>query len=111
MLFFFLMIRRPPRSTLFPYTTLFRSADDVSLDLDRGRGRPRARQLRIERRRNSVRALRRKAGSRIEQAEIARVRHMHDAVLHLRDGPGQKVVERARRCEIEAAKRAPQVAQ
>src|SRR5689334_24873143 len=26
-LFFFLMMRRPPRSTLFPYTTLFRSAD------------------------------------------------------------------------------------
>src|SRR3712207_8619803 len=25
--FFFLMIRRPPRSTLFPYTTLFRSGD------------------------------------------------------------------------------------
>src|SRR2546427_8772677 len=24
-IFFFLMIRRPPRSTLFPYTTLFRS--------------------------------------------------------------------------------------
>src|SRR5882757_508587 len=27
--FFFLMIRRPPRSTLFPYTTLFRSPADV----------------------------------------------------------------------------------
>src|SRR5215469_3785336 len=27
-LFFFLMIRRPPRSTLFPYTTLFRSRRD-----------------------------------------------------------------------------------
>src|SRR2546430_13054612 len=27
--FFFLMIRRPPRSTLFPYTTLFRSATGV----------------------------------------------------------------------------------
>src|SRR5256885_11134595 len=27
--FFFLMIRRPPRSTLFPYTTLFRSAVGV----------------------------------------------------------------------------------
>src|SRR3712207_7855954 len=27
--FFFLMIRRPPRSTLFPYTTLFRSRADV----------------------------------------------------------------------------------
>src|SRR3712207_8401698 len=26
--FFFLMIRRPPRSTLFPYTTLFRSEGD-----------------------------------------------------------------------------------
>src|SRR5438309_12091949 len=26
--FFFLMIRRPPRSTLFPYTTLFRSKRD-----------------------------------------------------------------------------------
>src|SRR3712207_7661228 len=28
MFFFFLMIRRPPRSTLFPYTTLFRSGRD-----------------------------------------------------------------------------------
>src|SRR3712207_9134508 len=31
--FFFLMIRRPPRSTLFPYTTLFRSpAEDTDAD-------------------------------------------------------------------------------
>src|SRR5687767_3113065 len=29
--FFFLMIRRPPRSTLFPYTTLFRSVADTDL--------------------------------------------------------------------------------
>src|SRR5467141_4217405 len=28
--FFFLMIRRPPRSTLFPYTTLFRSRPSTS---------------------------------------------------------------------------------
>src|SRR2546430_5903251 len=28
--FFFLMIRRPPRSTLFPYTTLFRSRADAA---------------------------------------------------------------------------------
>src|SRR5256885_9938979 len=39
--FFFLMIRRPPRSTLFPYTTLFRSpghADNaVSIALGYGR--------------------------------------------------------------------------
>src|SRR3712207_8067635 len=37
-LFFFLMIRRPPRSTLFPYTTLFRSTNDMrpgqTLDID-----------------------------------------------------------------------------
>src|SRR5436853_7447286 len=30
LLFFFLMIRRPPRSTLFPYTTLFRSHDPAA---------------------------------------------------------------------------------
>src|SRR3712207_9286375 len=30
-IFFFLMIRRPPRSTLFPYTTLFRSQVVVAL--------------------------------------------------------------------------------
>src|SRR5258706_3150426 len=29
--FFFLMIRRPPRSTLFPYTTLFRSTETEQL--------------------------------------------------------------------------------
>src|SRR3712207_7251489 len=29
---FFLMIRRPPRSTLFPYTTLFRSPDPIPAD-------------------------------------------------------------------------------
>src|SRR3712207_9015923 len=29
MMFFFLMIRRPPRSTLFPYTTLFRSVPEA----------------------------------------------------------------------------------
>src|SRR3712207_7653245 len=30
--FFFLMIRRPPRSTLFPYTTLFRSLDGHAVE-------------------------------------------------------------------------------
>src|SRR3712207_9378797 len=50
LVFFFLMIRRPPRSTLFPYTTLFRSLGEavdlhelppeLGLDaLDRARGR------------------------------------------------------------------------
>src|SRR2546430_10403871 len=30
LIFFFLMIRRPPRSTLFPYTTLFRSRSSAA---------------------------------------------------------------------------------
>src|SRR5256885_2424320 len=30
--FFFLMIRRPPRSTLFPYTTLFRSVGQLAFE-------------------------------------------------------------------------------
>src|SRR5690554_7597529 len=34
MFFFFLMIRRPPRSTLFPYTTLFRSLNFVYFQLN-----------------------------------------------------------------------------
>src|SRR5260370_3308423 len=33
LVFFFLMIRRPPRSTLFPYTTLFRSELNMKLQL------------------------------------------------------------------------------
>src|SRR2546430_10544916 len=33
LLFFFLMIRRPPRSTLFPYTTLFRSFSKAFLTI------------------------------------------------------------------------------
>src|SRR2546426_12370785 len=37
--FFFLMIRRPPRSTLFPYTTLFRSRGRAR-SLHRNGGRP-----------------------------------------------------------------------
>src|SRR5215204_3273997 len=33
-IFFFLMIRRPPRSTLFPYTTLFRSEESAKIRCD-----------------------------------------------------------------------------
>src|SRR3712207_8651373 len=54
--FFFLMIRRPPRSTLFPYTTLFRSAEARSIRVDlmdpvagRQRGTPASVPLRLPR--------------------------------------------------------------
>src|SRR5699024_12364674 len=39
-LFFFLMIRRPPRSTLFPYTTLFRSLLDFVVLADEALDHP-----------------------------------------------------------------------
>src|SRR5438105_10554171 len=35
MLLFFLMLRRPPRSTLFPYTTLFRSGELSAAERDK----------------------------------------------------------------------------
>src|SRR5258708_27140223 len=38
LVFFFLMIRRPPRSTLFPYTTLFRSEHGLRIWFDHGNG-------------------------------------------------------------------------
>src|SRR3712207_7512206 len=51
------MIRRPPRSTLFPYTTLFRSPGDVwSLQ---GRGRETTAQRRAAAERHGSRSLRR----------------------------------------------------
>src|SRR5438876_11133034 len=60
--FFFLMIRRPPRSTLFPYTTLFRSCDHVEqqqcVSRVRQRKRPghrRRRRLRHDQDRKSTR--------------------------------------------------------
>src|SRR3712207_8481148 len=41
-IFFFLMIRRPPRSTLFPYTTFFRSPPSAPSSLREPGGRRRA---------------------------------------------------------------------
>src|SRR5215208_7889988 len=61
--FFFLMIRRPPRSTLFPYTTLFRSRL-------RGRGgRPAQGARRRHRLENAIpgRVQRRRDGARSEE--------------------------------------------
>src|SRR3712207_8285111 len=41
MSFFFLMIRRPPRSTLFPYTTLFRSLPSQAVAREEAAGEER----------------------------------------------------------------------
>src|SRR2546430_7098315 len=55
------MIRRPPRSTLFPYTTLFRSDDDLGQDRD------------VERRAGVARAL---------QSPRVRERYGHEQPRH-----------------------------
>src|SRR3712207_9329880 len=69
--FFFLMIRRPPRSTLFPYTTLFRSDPDRG---DGGAGREDERLL-VEDRRDADAA---------GQAEAAREQAAADDHRHRR---------------------------
>src|SRR6478736_7636841 len=46
--FFFLMIRRPPRSTLFPYTTLFRPVRTAPVGGHHRAGQPRRVALRSE---------------------------------------------------------------
>src|SRR5688572_31652509 len=57
---FFLMIRRPPRSTLFPYTTLFRSVKVVLLG------------NRLERRAEGNGAIRRRQGRTIGEIDLDR---------------------------------------
>src|ERR1041384_8805229 len=77
---FFLMIRRPPRSTLFPYTTLFRSSGDAEVRaatalpgdgrsaerqrelVARGRGEPRTPPRRLGRRGKGTRSEERRVG-------------------------------------------------
>src|SRR3712207_8586251 len=54
--FFFLMIRRPPRSTLFPYTTLFRSRREAEGARRAPRRPDRGRASEAERRRHRRRA-------------------------------------------------------
>src|SRR3989442_7300400 len=50
------MIRRPPRSTLFPYTTLFRSANQVASqsDLDRAEAEAKSLRARLEKQKADV---------------------------------------------------------
>src|SRR5256885_8218976 len=74
------MIRRPPRSTLFPYTTLFRSDAGVALYPAHLRERPEDSQRRRDRdRRRDPRARRRQA--RLASRAIARRSEEHTSEL------------------------------
>src|SRR5438874_7479779 len=73
--FFFLMIRRPPRSTLFPYTTLFRSSQGAARPDGPAQGLTRARvalpQRRILRRREEARRDRKSTRLNSSHVEIS----------------------------------------
>src|SRR5216684_4880435 len=74
--FFFLMIRRPPRSTLFPYTTLFRS--------DRDERAVFARRIAVDQTRNHLFAGTRLAANEHVRLTVSDARNQIDHALHLR---------------------------
>src|ERR1051326_8933364 len=78
---FFLMIRRPPRSTLFPYTTLFRSGDAEPADR-RGRLRMARRDVQSrEVRRSCLGGARQGSGHEIHHDYVAAPRRLRDVRL------------------------------
>src|SRR3712207_4243930 len=77
------MIRRPPRSTLFPYTTLFRS-DDARRDARANRGRRRAAHLHRGRAAAARRARRSGQRARRDRARVPRGRPARLVVAALR---------------------------
>src|SRR2546426_2936728 len=83
--FFFLMIRRPPRSTLFPYTTLFRSAAEADPrdPLRRQRGRARHPRGPRQGRRDRRRGVRRVRGQRRSEEHTSELQSPCNLVCRL----------------------------
>src|SRR2546430_13493760 len=77
--FFFLMIRRPPRSTLFPYTTLFRSPRRNAAV---GAQRDRIRAARPRRRRRAERPLPRRHASARQDRKSTRLNSSHSQISY-----------------------------
>src|SRR2546430_7366382 len=91
------MIRRPPRSTLFPYTTLFRSARDLPAVLER-----------LETGAEALRA-RGDTGESLTEA-VAALEHLRLALVKRQSGVGAPsdltlVLERARAIGVHVARR------
>src|SRR5574341_2115163 len=84
--FFFLMIRRPPRSTLFPYTTLFRSrgASEWRCRRCRRPGRTRPRSLRSEEHTSELQS----PTNLVCRLLLEKKKHGNHAVLLARHGDG-----------------------
>src|SRR5215203_2757324 len=96
-LLFFLMIRRPPRSTLFPYTTLFRARGGRDAARD---GRARWASVRAGGRLALGLAPRSRAGGDLQpRAHAVRAPRggLEAGRRALRDGPGDRLLDRRRR--------------
>src|SRR3712207_8898864 len=78
---FFVMIRRPPRSTLFPYTTLFRSARARGGEHLRGGRRDRARP-RVQRRVQQVAGLRTRGDPEPQDRKSTRLNSSHAIISY-----------------------------
>src|SRR2546426_6235963 len=88
--FFFLMIRRPPRSTLFPYTTLFRSDEGAGMIEARDHGAARDEHAAVG---QDSKSLGITAGDRV-RVEVRKLRvRAHVEALHVR--PTRRVEEGA----------------
>src|SRR2546425_8125590 len=81
--FFFLMIRRPPRSTLFPYTTLFRSLHPLQVQFpSRPHRRIVARRQREALEQARLEARRLRGGARLLDGARRRAQHDHRSEEH-----------------------------
>src|SRR2546425_12556438 len=83
--FFFLMIRRPPRSTLFPYTTLFRSAGCAGCSGGAARRSVRRRLGLGDRRRLAFHRLALEEGERLQELEVVLAAELGRLQLARRD--------------------------
>src|SRR5256714_10734022 len=102
--FFFLMIRRPPRSTLFPYTTLFRSRRHAGARLPGGLRRDARGPAAGRRRRPFGRGAALRAAARARRGRLRRGRPLHGDAR----GPGPHAARRSpplRRTEHAAHRR------
>src|SRR5690349_24218629 len=94
MLFFFLMIRRPPRSTLFPYTTLFRSESlrGTAREAARRRSRPGVRAgARPRSRARAPRSARDRKSTRLNSSHV----EISYAVFCLKKKKNRKITQRS----------------
>src|SRR2546422_5946366 len=76
------MIRRPPRSTLFPYTTLFRSHEQQDSERGHGRGHPERSKSASTVSTSAASRQRRNGGSRLRDRKSTRLNSSHGYISY-----------------------------